>query len=270
MSNRNGFTLIEILIVAVLGMVLMGSVYQVLITNQRVYAVQQEQIQGHQTVRTGVDVLFSELREISPRGDDILGMDSDTLAVRVMRSFGHVCHIDALTRRLTVRTYGRQFSASDSMFVFADWNPDISSDDTWIAGSPTGVASGACPSPPYPVSADDQYVFIPDATDVAGINPITLGAPVRQYTRFTYGLFEIGGAWYLGRRAPGAAPQELVGPVRRDGGVVFEYRNALGNVTLDPRAVTQVRVTIATASAARGSGGQPVADELVSTIYLRN
>ena len=94
-GDRRGFTLVELIIVAVLGAVVVGSTYEIMLSSQRAYTVQTAQIQGQQTVRAGIAILFSELREMSRAEGDILTMGSDRIEVRAMRAFGLVCGVGA-------------------------------------------------------------------------------------------------------------------------------------------------------------------------------
>ena len=91
--DRRGFTLVELMIVAVVGAMVVGATYQILLSSQRAYMIQSAQIQGRQTVRAGVDILFAELRELSRAEGDILTMGSDKIEFRAMRAFGLVCRI---------------------------------------------------------------------------------------------------------------------------------------------------------------------------------
>src|SRR5690606_3944729 len=92
--RRGGLTIVELLVVAVLGALVVTAAYQVLITNQRTYTAQNAQIQGQQTVRAGLDVLFGELRELSRAGGDVLAIASDSVKVRAGRNFGLVCGVE--------------------------------------------------------------------------------------------------------------------------------------------------------------------------------
>ena len=89
--NRSGFTMVELLVVSVLGSLVVGAALQVLLVNQRTYTAQTEAISGQQTTRMALDVLFNELREVSAGGGDIMAMSSDSLTLRLMRKFGFVC-----------------------------------------------------------------------------------------------------------------------------------------------------------------------------------
>ena len=138
-GDRRGFTLVELMIVAVVGAMVVGATYQILLTSQRALTVQTAQIQGQQTVRAGLDILFSELREISRTEGDILTMGSNRIEIRAMRAFGLVCGTNLTGSPVRVQKVGRFFEDGDSVMVFADNDPDISGDDTIIAGAVGGI-----------------------------------------------------------------------------------------------------------------------------------
>ena len=103
-GDRRGFTLSELMIVAVLGSVMVGATYQIMLSSQRALTIQTAQVQ--QTVRAGLDILFAELRELSRAEADILTMGTDRIEVRAMRAFGLVCGVDASGSPLRVRKMG--------------------------------------------------------------------------------------------------------------------------------------------------------------------
>ncbi|MCG6954807.1 MAG: prepilin-type N-terminal cleavage/methylation domain-containing protein, partial [Gemmatimonadetes bacterium] len=117
-AERKGFTLVELIIVVVLGTLVLAAAMQVLVTNQRTYTAQTAQIQAQQSTRSAMDVLFGELREISARGGDLLSMSTHSLKVRAMRKFGVVCGVSTSSPPvLTVAKVGDWFAAADSVFV---------------------------------------------------------------------------------------------------------------------------------------------------------
>ena len=100
MRDRSGFTLVELMIVAVVGAMVVGATYQILLSSQRAYTIQSAQIQGRQTVRAGLDILFAELRELSRAEGDILTMGPDhTHAVEALGGRGKVCMLSAFCER---------------------------------------------------------------------------------------------------------------------------------------------------------------------------
>ena len=160
--NRRGFTLVELLIVAVLGSLVVLAAVQVLLTNSRTYRAQAATISGQQTTRMAVEVLFAELREVSPPGGDILMMSQDSLRVRLMRKFSVVCATNLAVQpvmtivkdfvlnngdTLYVMGTPNRFDVGDSVFVFADNDENDDDDDVWIPATVTSVDSLAvvCP-----------------------------------------------------------------------------------------------------------------------------
>jgi prepilin-type N-terminal cleavage/methylation domain-containing protein len=267
MSSRRGFTLVELLIVAVLGTVLLMTIYQVVIGNQRIYLAQQAQVQGLQTIRTGGDVLFGELRELSASGGDIVQMGENSLRVRVPRTFGHMCQLPTLVPySLRVTRTGQPFSSTDSIFIFADNNPNMASDDVWLSGSLSGVdTTEGCPG-----GMPGQRLTLSALPPLLSSNDIRVGAPVRAFAHFEYGLMQRGSDWYMGRRTGSGDAEPLVGPVRAGTGVRFAYLNEAGAPTTNPVQVRSIRVVIESASDVRDSRGQLVTDSLVTMIYTRN
>jgi prepilin-type N-terminal cleavage/methylation domain-containing protein len=263
-ENRRGFTLVELMIVAVLGAIVVGATYEIMLSSQRAHTIQTAQIQGQQTVRAGLDILFSELREISPSEGDILTMGSDQIEIRAMRAFGLVCGVSATGSPLRVKKIGRFFEDGDSIVVFADNDPDIASDDTILFGAvssldSTDTCSGADAA---------QSITVPALALAALANDtVRLGAPVRGFSVYTYGLFMVDGEYYLGRES-GVTAAPLVGPLAPNG-VSFIYMDELGDVTADPLAVAQIEVTLLSRSRVVNQRG-PVADSLTTVIYLRN
>ena len=132
--DRRGFTLVELMIVAVVGAMVVGATYQIMLSSQRALTIQTAQVQSQQTVRAGLDILFAELRELSRAEGDILAMGPDRIQIRAMRAFGLVCDVDPSGSPLRVQKIGQFFEDGDSIVVFADNDPDIASDDTILSG----------------------------------------------------------------------------------------------------------------------------------------
>lgn len=266
-TDRRGFTLVELLIVVVLGGLVLASTYQVLVANQRTYTVQAAQIRGQQTIRAGVDVLFGELREISAPGGDLLSFGEDSLRIRTMRALGLACDTASATGpQLTAKKVGRWFSAGDSVFALIDGDPELASDDRWasllVATIDTTATCGTGTEPA-------QLLTL---VGLAGADTILPGAPLRSYEQYTYGLFEFEGYPFLGRKAPGEGAQPMVGPLDPNASapLAFQYLDEDGTVTTDPLAVTQIEVTLRTGSAVTDSRGDPVQDSIAVRVNVRN
>lgn len=272
--DRGGFTMVELIVVTVLGLLVLAAGLQVLITNQRTYTAQNAVITGQQSARMALELLFNELRETSPRGGDILMMSSDSIRVRLMRKFSVVCETDypdGLTLKV-VNFGGREFEALDSVFVFADNDERDDDDNVWIRAQIMDVdTTETCPQAGEAASlltfTGQEALFLADS--------VGLGAPARSYRQYAFGPTTLMGDPYLGRRerrpdGTWTAWVPVAGPLRANGGVEFEYRDSIGDVTSTPSDVRQIVVTIRTAPGVRSSLNTPVQDSISAWIYTRN
>jgi prepilin-type N-terminal cleavage/methylation domain-containing protein len=268
---RKGFTLVELLVVVVLGSVVVLSAYQVLTTTARVYAVNGARALGQQTLRGAVEILSNELREISTPGGDLITMSSNSLRIRAQRAFGVVCNVDysAYPPQLTAFRIGPAFQAGDSVLIYHDNDPDISSDDVWHGGPISAVdTTVTCQGNPA------QVLSLPFVgTVAAGNSPdsVRAGAPMRGFEIYTYGEVNIDGDTYLGRQGSGNnSVVPLIGPVQPEGGISFRYLDDVGDVTTVESDVAQIEVTIRYLSSIRTAQNEPVTDSLVVRVYPRN
>lgn len=267
--DRRGFTLVELLIVVVLGSLVLLAALQVLVTNQRTYTAQNATIEGQQSTRMALEVLFNELRQVSPQGGDILMMSSDSLRVRMMRKFTRTCDTTTVlgVPILTTVDIGPvDFAVGDSVFVFADNNQRDDDDDNWFRAQITAAASGTCPQ-------DGSAARLLSFTGQGGLftaDTVGIGAPVRSYSTVRFGLTTYSGDVYLGRATGAAALTPVAGPLRANTGIQFVYRDALGAVTATPADVRQIVVTVRSGSGVLNSLGQTVSDSITAWVYTRN
>jgi len=190
-------------------------------------------------------------------------MGSDQIEIRAMRAFGLVCGVSATGSPIRVKKIGRFFADGDSIVVFADNDPDISSDDTILSGVVTAISLGqTCTG-----TDTAQSLMVPDLATALANDTVRLGAPVRGFTIYTYGLYLQNGEYYLARES-GGTTEPLVGPLSPNG-VSFTYMDSNGVVTTDPTAVSQIEATLRSRSKVTNERG-PVTDSLTTTIYLRN
>jgi prepilin-type N-terminal cleavage/methylation domain-containing protein len=267
-GDRGGFTLVELLLVAILGGLIVAATYQVLITNQRTYTANTAQIHDQQTLRAGLDILFGELREISTEGGDLLLMHPRGLRIRTMRAFGLVCDVQPglSPPRITALRVGRWFEGGDSLFIFYDNDTELVGDDVWLSKVVSNVDTTAtCPG-----GDQAQEMHIPGLSSTD--DSVRIGAPVRTYTTFTYGILQDGADWYLARAEGYRTPEPLIGPIRSStgGGVEFVYLDEDGNVTGTATDVAQIQVTLRTLSGIRDAQGNFMQDSITATVSVRN
>lgn len=267
-KDRSGFTLVELIVVVVLGALVIAASMEVLITNQRTYTAQSAQIQGQEATRAALDILWGEVRELSTRGGDLLGMGPNTMRVRVMRKFGIVCSVDLTGSHPVLRVIGpeNRFENQDSIVVFADNIETRQKDDAWIRAQVTKVdTTVSCLGRPA-----EQLEF-GGQKPLFTADSVRRGAPIRSYVQFTYGLYPYDGAYYLGRIALGAkSVTPLVGPLDPRTGVQFTYMDSTGAVTTIPTQVRQIAVTVRTLSNVKNVTSGFVSDSLTTWIYTRN
>jgi prepilin-type N-terminal cleavage/methylation domain-containing protein len=265
-AGRRGFTLVELLVVVVLGGLMILAIYQVLITNTRVYAANNAQVQGQQSLRAGLEVLFGELREISAKEGDIIGMGPDSITIRASRAFGLVCATDYATSppSVTAHRVGPMVQPGDSIFIFADNDPDRTLDDTWLTRLVQNVdGTATCSGQP------GQRLTVPNLA--TGGDTVRLGAPLRAFVTYTYRLHTFGGEDFLGRRlASSGSPDPLVGPLIPNRGLSFRYLDSIGAVTTNPSEVARIEVTLRYQSDVLDSRNQRVRDSIVTWVYPRN
>lgn len=277
--------MVELIVVTVLGTIVVGAALQVLITNRRAYTAQTATISGQQSTRMAVEVLFSELREVSPSGGDILTMNGNSLEVRLMRKFSVVCDTNfGVPPTLTVRdsiiptlpTIGdtlqltggaNAFEAGDDVFVWADNDPNSDTDDVWFSATVSAVD-------------DDPSVTCPDGRGAleltfAGLQSLFLndevgiGAPVRSYETYRFGTTTMNGDVYLGRALGAGDLVPITGPLQPSNGLEFIYHDSVGAVTSDEDEVSQIEVIVRTGSEVLGPLGEMVQDSVRVWIYTR-
>jgi prepilin-type N-terminal cleavage/methylation domain-containing protein len=290
MRNRPAFTLVELLVVMVVGAVVLGAAVQSLVLQERANRTTNEVIRGQDALRSALGIMEGELREVATMGGnpvigvgDLVVATPDSLVVRAPRVLGFVCTPDAPGQRLVTWSLGLdRFDASGGILIFQDNITSTGTDDRWLAANVTSVetSSIACPPRPGTNPVAHQRVTIGTLEGGTNVNSQFLegvhpGAPVRGFQRVTYGLYSFAGEWGLGRRVPGPDGDALnplvVGLAGPGSGLVFTYLDSHGNpITADPipvATVASVRVTART-QPRPGSGAAPV--DLATRIYFRN
>jgi prepilin-type N-terminal cleavage/methylation domain-containing protein len=266
-TNRKGFSLVELIIVVVLGSLILAAAMKVLITNQRTYTAQSAQIKSQEATRATLDILSAELREISAQGGDLITMGTNSIKVRSMQKFGVVCDTSSTSSpKVKMIKLGDWIDVGDSVFVFADINTSTGTDDTWIPAQVTGVdtTSVSCSS-----SAAEWITLGGHPADLTR-DSVRPGAPVRSYVHYTYGLMTMDGDTYLARTDDSGSQVPLIGPLASSGGIAFAYLDQDGNVTATATSVRQIQVTVRAPAGPMNSLGGQTTDSITGRIYTRN
>jgi prepilin-type N-terminal cleavage/methylation domain-containing protein len=279
MTNRRGFTLVEIIIALAMMLIVMGAVYRLMLSTQRLSRAQAEQASLQSNVRIGSLVVLNDLRELNTVSgglaaqNDILTIAADDITYRAMRGIGFICQAPTATQvrisRSSFSGYRDPQATRDGLYVFVEGNPDTSLDDSWLPVAITVVSTAAgCPA------GDGITLTTPNTPGLVGLE---VGTPVRFYEVMELKLHQADGKSWLGARSisAGEAIQPVLGPLVDGNGFQLEYLDAGGVATVDLTAIKSIRVTIrgiTDAAIIAGVEGSPthVQEQLVTQVALRN
>ncbi len=256
--QQGGFTMAEMVVVIILGSVVAGALYKVLITQERLYTRERVATVRHDALRLAATVLSADLMEASSSENDFIELEGDELSLRSPVGFGIICGVDSVSRKLSVIGAEGRFRdpVGDSLLIY---HPD-----GWLvrAAQVTLPVVEAGPGCAYVAGPEAQYTVKIDG-DIAGV---PVGAPIRAFHRWTYRLEEDGGTWWLARD-DGSVTDLLAGPFVGDGsGLTFVYLDENGQATDDPARLVRLDITLI----AQVPGGIQKRDTLTATVRLRN
>ena len=273
-ARARGFTLIEVLIVTVLSALVMAAVYQTLTVQMRSNRQVNAVVGTQQTIRTAMQVLQSELREVGGRAGDIRAARPESLTVRALRKVGFVCNLPGGTA-VEVNKVGDGFAQSDSLLFYATGAAGADDDSIRLATVTSTPSASSCTKltgmPWDSLKSDVQRLNLNTAP--AGLN---VGDPVRSYETVTYGIFQKGGQYVLGRRTGADSVVTLIGPLAApaNGGLVLTYLNttnqtiAAANLAAQKDSVARGRVSIKGTN--RGASARSMyTDSIVTDIFMR-
>jgi prepilin-type N-terminal cleavage/methylation domain-containing protein len=115
-----GFTLVELLLVAVLGSLVVAALYEAHSQQRRFSSWESQVVQDHDAFRVAGSVLAADLREtVASEGDVVLDAP-DSLSVRAPVGFALVCSVRPTPASIGVtRSEGRTWTdAADSLLVY--------------------------------------------------------------------------------------------------------------------------------------------------------
>lgn len=257
--------MVELLIVAVLGTLILMAAYETLLTNRQAYTAHSLNMQGQEALRASTQVLTGELREISVDGGDLLDMGDDFITIRSVGAVAFVCEpdYDGSPPKLLVREVRGSVLGGDSLLVLADNDPEVRADDVWLRGTVSSTSSGTCPDGESGRDLTVQGLGTADS--------VRVGGPVRVFRRYTYSLTTYEGESFLARQRPGGSLNPVVGPLGGDGrqGLTFEYFDGSGSTTATPSNVEWIQITVRTPPYTVG-GGREISDSLVVRVRPRN
>ena len=244
LKSRGGFTIVELLISMMIGLIVLGAVYQLMITQSAGYGKQRELADVRETARSATTLLSWDLRNAATGGSAIAAMSPGAITLRSVRGIGVICaKHPTLARYALARTAGKiEATADDSALVLQIGRDRWQRAKVSGVGTPAAMGIATCSWPGAP--APDVVVEIQAPTKSDTIS-IKVGAPFRTYRRVEYTQYLLNGRWWLGRRVGAAAGYEqLTGPLLPSTGLRFTYFDTLGAPTAVPSAVGMVAYTL--------------------------
>ena len=272
-ARRSGFTLVELLVVVVIGALVLGAVYQTLITQERSIRQSYAVIGTQQNSRMAIQVLGSELREISATDNDITAATANSISLRALRKAGVVCGIDGGSHQfIDVAELGNGFQNGDSVLVYSDGaNPIAGSDDTWI---PTVVdaVTGTTVCAGNPVSPNTRRLLF-----LAPMPDVIPGALVRSFVPVSFALVDTAGKGVLRRTQNGTTVdliEDLATTANR--GLVLSFWDTAGtaipngSLSTNLNNIGRIQVTVRSSIVGGQSGNRRnFSDSLFTTIQMR-
>jgi prepilin-type N-terminal cleavage/methylation domain-containing protein len=284
MTNRRGFTLVELVIALVLFGIVGTALYQLLVNNQRLYTEQTQRVQVNESARAAISLLPGELRELDagdPAGSDIVGMTASSLTYKAMRGLYVLCQApNSGALQITVDNtlfYGlrRLDPTQDSVLIFQDNDVNRSSDDAWLHANVTSATAGtACP-----LGVASLQLQLANVT-TGQLDGVVNGAPIRTFEVAQVLVYAdaAGDQWLGGRtyqKASGAwgGTQPIVGPLSASG-LQLAYYDVAGAVTGAPASVARVGITVESRSSRAvtrtPAGLDYMLQDLMTHVGLRN
>jgi prepilin-type N-terminal cleavage/methylation domain-containing protein len=287
MSNRRGFTVIELMLSMFMMVIVAGGLYSLMVTVYRVTRKLTVTSNTQANLRAGMQLMQSELQEIYTNAadvdSDILSFSPTALSYDGMRGVGESCGITAGGGAVQVRqaSYsGRApIAGRDRLLLFQDRDTLISTDDVWLEEPITAVAEGSCTIAPggaswnltVPSLLADELV-----DPVGGVEPwVFAPGPVRTVETMELGLVSDGGKDWLGIRAVGAGEDALVPVVGPVSGLEFKYYNGVpaetGLASDVKTIVVKLRgISATTVNTGMGSALGSLTDSIIVRVQLRN
>lgn len=284
MTNRRGFTLVEMLIALVLVGIVGAALYQLLVNNQRLYQEQTQRVQVNESARAAISLLPGEVRELNPADpaeSDVVAMSATSLTYKAMRGLYFLClppntGASQVTLDNTL-VYGirRLDPGQDSVLIFAENDATTRLDDGWLHANVTAATTGtACPG--GKPSLQLQLASISGGS----LSGVLTGTPLRNYEVAEvltyadgYGDQWLGGRIFRKGSQTWSDTQPIVGPLSTSG-MQLVYYDAAGAVTGAPSAVARIEIAVQSrasrATVRRVSGPDYLLQDLMTHVTVRN
>jgi prepilin-type N-terminal cleavage/methylation domain-containing protein len=280
-TDRRGFTLVELITAMVLFAVVSVALYELLVNSQRVYREQTERLSADMSARDAIAVLPGEVRELSATDGDIVALSTTALTYKAMQGLYVQCDTPSagpaiLLERSSFFGLRPLDATQDSLLLFAEGDPATRADDAWIHADAVGVSPATCPG-----GGAGMRVTVGGVAPGALARVRAPGAPVRSFRVAQVMLYQdgAGDAWLGGRQFQKAAgtwatTQPIVGPLSPSG-LALTYFDSAGAPTTAVRRVARIGIAVVGRSPGRvrGAGGAAstyLLQDLMTQVTLRN
>ncbi|HJP58926.1 MAG TPA: prepilin-type N-terminal cleavage/methylation domain-containing protein [Gemmatimonadaceae bacterium] len=272
---RRGFTIIELIVSFVIGLIVLASVVQMMIVQGKSYRKQREQVDVRETTREAAALLSWDLRQAAVAGSPFVAMGPNNLTIRSPRGLGTIC-----ARGVAVNSRFGLWKTAGNILATADDTALVYQigKGTWLkakitaVGTPAAMGVVACAWPG--ARPPDVVVEFGNAT-AAELQTVFVGAPFRSFRSVQYAEYQQNGRWWLGRKVGQAAGYEqLTGPLLApaSNGLAFTYYDTLGAVSANTNAIGSVAFTIRTESYKNATTGSTFVyqrDSLTTRVGVR-
>jgi prepilin-type N-terminal cleavage/methylation domain-containing protein len=242
--SRHGFTIIELLISMMIGLIVLGAVYQLMITQSAGYGKQRELADVRETARSATTLLSWDLRHAAAGGSAVAAMSPSAITLRSVRGVGVICaKHPTLPRYALAQTAGKiDATSDDSALVLQIGRDRWQRAKVTRVGTPAAMGIASCAWPGARAPDVVVQVAVNSKSDTISIK---VGAPFRAYRRVEYTPYLLSGRWWLGRKVGASTGYEqLTGPLLPSTGLRFSYFDTLGVPAATPASVATVGFTL--------------------------
>ncbi len=267
-----GFTLVEVSLALVIGLLVGGVAQHLLLTQIRLARAQRARVAMQANLRGAALILLSELRELGggTAGSDLVQIAAESISYRALRTTAAACGVwpdSVQLRRSHLFAYRQPQPGRDSLLLFVEGSTSSRLDDRWISLAITSATSGtACGS------RGSVTLRTTLDTNVVPLADIKLDAPVRTFEVQQLKLYSQGGEYWLGTRSvtAGEVIQPLAGPLLSNG-LEFGYFDSTNTATSVPSAVRSmvIRLRALTERAVHSGAGHGSAGRVEDSVSIR-
>ena len=267
---RRGYSLVEVLVGAVVASMLLASAAALLQSGRRYVARHRARLEARRAVAAVAGVLRAELEGVAFRHGDAIAVSDSSVRIRAGRGGGAVCGARPdvlLVDTTTWRAVRAVDPARDEAAVLVPGRAGHPDEDRWLRAAIAAVGSGTC------AAGAAAHVFRLDTTGVGPLTVVPPGAPLRVIETVEYRLYKDGaGQRYLGQSARSGGTWSAISPVAGPlaaGGLHIRLMDQAGVVVAAPESAAVVRVAVVGRSArptATGAGVVFAFDSVVATI----